>query len=84
MKDEPADVQRLHHYDADNKEYPLAIITDEDKSSQIELDDGRLAWQSTIRYDRLLRQMDADMDRASYRLEEIPASEGGQARLVSL
>ncbi|MDN5864853.1 MAG: hypothetical protein L0I62_06510 [Gammaproteobacteria bacterium] len=84
MNHEPADLQRLRRYDAETSEYRLAIITDEDKASRIELDDGRFAWQSTIRYDRLLRQVESDDGRAGYRMEDIPSSEGGDARLTSL
>lgn len=84
MDQETADARRLHRYQAGTSEYPLAIITDEDKSSRVELDDGRSAWQSTIRYDRLFRQVDPETGRVSFRIEEIPESEGGQARLVSL
>ena len=78
------DAQRLQRYDAQTGEYRLAIITDEDKSSRIELDDGRLAWQSTIRYDRLIREPNPSGSHQRYRLEAIPESEGGEVRLTSL
>lgn len=84
MSQQPADMQRLQRYDAATQEYRLAIITDEDKTSRIELEDGRLAWQSTLRYDRLLREEDAASGKVSYRLEEIPADQGGEVRLTSL
>lgn len=66
-----ADLQRFHRYDADTREYRLAIITDEDHASRVELDDGQAAWQSTLRYDPLFRHTDGG--RVRYELEEVPA-----------
>lgn len=80
----PADVQRLDRYDAGTAEYTLAIITDEDQASQVELEDGQVAWQATIRYDRLHREVDRATGSVEYRVEEIPAHEGGANRLISL
>ncbi len=78
-----ADRQRLERYDASTDEYLLAIITDEDHASQIELDDGQIAWRSTLRHDRLHRVID-DSDCPHYRFEDIPADQGGEFQLVSL
>jgi len=78
-----ADRQRLERYDASTDEYLLAIITDEDHASQIELDDGQIAWRSTLRHDRLHRVVD-DRGCPHYRFEDIPADRGGEFQLVSL
>lgn len=78
-----ADRQRLERYDASTDEYLLAIITDEDHASQIELDDGQIAWRSTLRHDRLHRVFD-DTGRPHYRFEDIPSDQGGEFQLVSL
>lgn len=79
-----ADRQRIERYGADTGIYTLAIITDEDQAARVELEDGQVAWQSTIRYDRLYRDVDPDSGRVDYRLEEIPAEQGGSDRLLSL
>lgn len=84
QSDQAADQLRLQRYPSTTVEYPLAIITDEDKSSLVELEDGRQAWQSTLRYDRLLREVDPHSGQISYRLLELPADEGGEVRLTSL
>lgn len=78
-----ADRQRLERYDAYTDEYLLAIITDEDHASQVELDDGQIAWRSTLRHDRLHRFVD-DTGRARYSFEDIPAEQGGEFQLISL
>lgn len=78
-----ADLQRFHRHDADTREYRLAIITDEDHASRVELDDGQVAWQSTLRYDRLFRHTDGP-GRVRYELEEVPADQGGEHQLISL
>lgn len=78
-----ADRQRLERYDAATDEYLLAIITDEDHASQVELDDGQIAWRSTLRHDRLHRFVD-DSGHARYRFEDIPADQGGEFQLISL
>lgn len=79
-----ADMQRLGRYDASTNAYRLAIITDEDHESQVQLEDGQVAWQATIRYDHLHREVDASSGAVSYRVEEIPPEEGGEYRLISL
>lgn len=84
MQANPADLERLRRHDADTAEYTLAIVTDEDQASQVELDDGQVAWQSTIRYDRLRRHVNPASGAVEYRVEEIPAEEGGRSRLISL
>ncbi|WNK19064.1 hypothetical protein P1P91_09240 [Halomonas piscis] len=78
------DRQRLERYDETTDEYTLAIITDEDHASQIELEDGQIAWQSTLRYDRLYRDLDPASGRVRYRMAEIPREEGGEHQLISL
>ncbi|UCJ18873.1 hypothetical protein K5Q02_11120 [Pseudomonas sp. MM211] len=78
-----ADRQRLERYDDQTNEYLLAIITDEDHASQIELEDGQVAWRSTLRHDRLHRVVD-EAGRAHYRFEEILPEQGGEFQLVSL
>lgn len=78
-----ADRQRLERYDIQTDEYLLAIITDEDHASQIELDDGQIAWRSTLRHDRLYRVLD-EAGHAHYRFEEISPEQDGEFQLVSL
>ena len=84
MSPKPADLERLERYGPATAEYTVAIITDEDRASQVELEDGQIAWQSTIRYDRLQRLVDPASGRPDYRLEPIPAADGGENRLTSL
>lgn len=84
MSTTPADIQRLTRYDNTISEYTLAIITDEDHASQVELDDGQVAWQSTLRYDRLCRHVDNDTGRIRYEFEDIPVGQGGEHQLISL
>lgn len=83
MSGEAMDVQRLERYDSNTNDYTLAIITDEDHASQVELEDGRIAWASTLRYDRLHRERD-EQGRVRYRFEDIPEDQGGEHRLMSL
>ena len=83
MSKPDADRHRLERYDKDTDQYLLAIITDEDHASQIELDDGQVAWRSTLRHDRLHREIDSS-GCARYRFEDIPAERGGEFQLVSL
>lgn len=84
MSDKHLDQQRLERYNAQTCDYTLAIITDEDHASQVELEDGQTAWQSTLRYDRLYREVDPATGNACYRMEEIPREEGGEHQLISL
>lgn len=79
-----ADIQRLERYDDSTNEYLLAIITDEDHASQIELEDGQVAWKSTLRHDHLHRYADIDTGKARYELEHIPPDQGGEHQLISL
>ncbi|TWI52701.1 soluble calcium-activated nucleotidase 1 [Pseudomonas duriflava] len=79
-----ADLQRIERYGSDTSEYLLAIITDEDHASQIELEDGQIAWTSTLRYDRLYRYQDSQTGRIHYKLESIPPEQGGEHQLISL
>ena len=79
-----ADIARLERYGPEITEYTLAIITDEDHASRVELEDGQIAWQSTLRYDRLYREQDASTGKIQYRMEEIPPAEGGEHQLISL
>lgn len=84
MTYKPADIARLERYGPQTREYTLAIITDEDHASQVELEDGQTAWKSTLRYDRLFREVNPDTGKVSYRLEDIPADQGGEHHLISL
>jgi soluble calcium-activated nucleotidase 1 len=79
-----ADIQRIERYGNDTCEYLLAIITDEDHASQIELEDGQIAWTSTLRYDCLFRHQDRHTGRIRYTLESIPPEQGGEHQLISL
>lgn len=80
MNTTAADVERLNRYDADTCSYTLAIVTDEDRASQVTLDDGQVAWQATIRYDLFERTPDPDTGQPHYSLTEIPPAH----RLTSL
>lgn len=84
MAGQQADIQRLERYDSNTNEYLLAIITDEDQAAQIQLENGKLAWTSTLRYERLKRRVDSTTGRVTYELEVIPPEEGGEHRLMSL
>lgn len=84
MSDQHLDRQRLERYNAQTCEYTLAIITDEDHASQVELKDGQTAWQSTLRYDKLYRDLDSSTGKAHYRMEDISPEDGGEHQLISL
>lgn len=84
MNQKPADIARLERYGSETREYTLAIITDEDHASQVELEDGQTAWKSTLRYDKLYRDVDPGTGKVSYRLDEIPEDQGGEHQLISL
>lgn len=74
-----ADIQRLTRYNTDTSDYLLAMVTDEDHGSQVALEDGQVAWQSTLRYDRLYRNTNADTGHVRYELEE-----NSEHQLISL
>ncbi|HAW25418.1 MAG TPA: hypothetical protein DCX38_19035, partial [Pseudomonas sp.] len=78
MSESHFDVRRLERYDSTTREYMLAIITDEDHASQVELDCGQIGWQSTLRHDRLHRDIDPQTGKPHYRFEDIPEHEGGE------
>lgn len=84
MKAPCADVRRIERYDSSVAEYTLAIITDEDHASRIDLGGGQYAWQSTIRYDRLFREADPATGKVEFGFEDVPAAQGGEYQLVSL
>src|SRR5690606_30504729 len=84
MNKRQADTERLERYDSNTNDYLLEIISDEEHAAQIELDDGKLAWTSTLRYDRLTRHVDSVSGRVAYELEIIPPEQGGEHRLMSL
>lgn len=84
MSQKSADIARLERYGPETSEFTLAIITDEDHASQVELEDGQTAWKSTLRYDKLYRDVDPGSGKVSYRLEEIPEDQGGEHHLISL
>ncbi|WP_111495321.1 hypothetical protein [Marinobacter bohaiensis] len=79
----PADQQRYRRYTPETTQYTLAIITDEDHASQVELEDGQTAWRSTLRYDRLYRS-ETGAGQVRYTFEDIPADQGGEHHLISL
>ena len=78
------DEQRLARYGTETSTYRLAIVTDEDQGSQLELEDGQIAWQSMLRYDWMYRQVDSNTGQVSYSFEEIPEAKGGRKQLISL
>lgn len=73
------DRQRQQRYSENEQNYVLAIITDEDDTSQIELENGQTAWRSTLRHDKLTRKRNGD-----YLIEDIPEDQGGEHHLISL
>lgn len=79
-----ADRQRFERYDQNASEYTLAVITDEDQAAEVQLDNGLIGWQSTLRYDRLIRHVDAATGAVEYSVELLPPDGGGEQRLVSL
>ncbi len=79
MKQTPLDVQRQQRYAADQCNYLLAIITDEDDASTVALDDGQTAWRSTLRYDEFVRSATGE-----YEFHVIDPEDGGEHHLVSL
>ena len=84
MGQKPADIARLERYGPQTSEYTLAIITDEDHASQVQLEDGQTAWKSTLRYDKLYREEDPSTGKPRYRMEEILEQDGGEHQLISL
>lgn len=84
MSRKTADKIRFERYGPETCEYTLAIITDEDRASQVELEGGQTAWKSTLRYDKLYRETNPETGKISYRLEEIPKEQGGEHQLISL
>ncbi|TCO69659.1 hypothetical protein [Chromatocurvus halotolerans] len=84
MQSHGADIQRLERYDNSKSEYTLAIITDEDDASQLELENGQVAWASTLRHDKLFRKVDRSTGQIHYELQDIPEEEGGEHQLISL
>ncbi len=83
MPAQTTDIERLQRLDHGTDEYRVAMITDEDQAAEVTLEDGQVAWQSTVRYDRLYRTVDSG-GRARYELRPIPEEEGGVHRLMSL
>lgn len=80
----PADLIRQERYNSATTEYTLAIITDEDHASKVELDNGQQkAWTSKLRYDTLYRNVDKETGKVSYTIEAIPAERGGEHQLLS-
>ncbi|QIB51956.1 hypothetical protein [Pseudomonas sp. OIL-1] len=79
-----ADVARIERYDSSAREYTLAIIVDEDHASRIALEGGQHAWQSTLRYDRLYRNLDPATGKVEFTFEDVPAAQGGEYQLMSL
>ncbi len=84
MSGKHLDEQRLARYGPDTSTYTLAIITDEDTDSQVQLEDGQMAWQSLLRYDRMYRKLDPATQEVRYSFEEVPQEQGGSNHLISL
>ena len=78
------DELRLQRYPAAAQSYSLAIITDEDHASQLTLEDGQVAWQSTLRYDQLIRSHDSSQRAPAYEIRPLPGEEDGMHQLISL
>jgi Apyrase. len=84
MTQEAADLQRIHRYRTATTQYQLAIITDEDQAARTTLEDGQVAWSSTLRYDTLIREWDPQQARAQYQFEPVPRDQGGINQLISI
>ena len=84
MAQAAADLQRIHRYGEDTTQYQLAIITDEDQAARTTLEDGQVAWSSTLRYDTLIREQDTANGQVQYRFEPIPREQGGINQLISI
>lgn len=78
------DERRLQRYPEDAQAYSLAIVTDEDHASQVTLEDGQVAWRSTLRYDTLIRSPDPVSGESHFEIKPLPAEEGGVNHLISL
>ena len=53
------DRQRLERYDASVSTYTIMQITDEDRESQVTLEDGETYFMARLRIDRVHRHVDA-------------------------
>ena len=64
--------QRFERYSDKQTHYQVAIITDEDQSSKIQLDGGQSAWHSRLRIDEVARQVDSATGDVQYHFHDLP------------
>ena len=76
------DRKRIERYDSSTTSYTIAQITDEDRASQVRLEDGETFFQARLRFDRAHRHVGAD-GKAHYTFEIIPDDEGGEFHVFS-
>jgi soluble calcium-activated nucleotidase 1 len=78
----PRDRERLERYDATTSSYMIMQITDEDRASQITLEDGETYFMARLRFDRAHREVDEE-GQVRYRFEHIPDDAGGEVHVFS-
>ncbi|WOI57521.1 hypothetical protein [Palleronia sp. LCG004] len=71
------DIARQDRYGPEVAEYRLMLITDEDKASQVTLDDGETYFMAHLRYWTLTRRD------GRYSFEAVPEIEGGEEHVYS-
>lgn len=76
--------QRFERYSDKQTHYQVAIITDEDQSSKIQLEDGQSAWHSRLRIDEVARQVDSATGDVQYHFHDLPPDDTHEYSLVSL
>ncbi|MEF2554154.1 hypothetical protein VQ042_22955 [Aurantimonas sp. A2-1-M11] len=77
-----SDRRRLERYDASTSTYTIMQITDEDRASQVTLEDGETYFMARLRHDRAHRHVDA-AGAVRYSFEHIPDDEGGEVHVYS-
>ncbi|KQW25438.1 hypothetical protein ASE36_21100 [Rhizobium sp. Root274] len=76
------DRQRLERYDASTSTYTIMQITDEDRESQVTLEDGETYFMARLRIDRAHRHVDK-VGAVRYSFEHIPDDAGGEVHVYS-
>ena len=76
------DRQRLERYDASVSTYTIMQITDEDRESQVTLEDGETYFMARLRIDRVHRHVDA-AGALRYSFEHVPDDAGGEVHVYS-
>lgn len=76
------DRQRLERYDPSTSTYTIMQITDEDRESQVTLEDGETYFMARLRIDRAHRHVDR-VGAVRYSFEHIPDDAGGEVHVYS-